>query len=85
MLLVTTTMGMVHGVHCHTSHVGPSSSLCLELVMLVTGFADRFIDSATSSNNSNHGSAVTRDGSSASTGQSDSGLATVISVSDDDC
>ena len=85
MLLVTSTMRMVHGVHGHTSNSGPGAlSLCLHLVVDVSGLADGLVSSSTSSDNADHGSAVARDGPSASTGQSHSGLLSVFGVTDDD-
>jgi hypothetical protein len=69
MLLVTTTMRMLDGVHSNTSNSGPgSSSLCLPSVVGVSGFANRLVSSATASNDSNHSSAVAWDGSSSARG-----------------
>ncbi len=84
MLLVTTTMRMVDGVHSNTSNSWPSSALCLVFVVLVSGLANWLVRSSTSSNDSNHGSAVTWDGSSATTWESNSSLATIFSVTNDD-
>ena len=84
MLLVTTTMGMVDGVHSNTSDSGPgSSSLCLPSVVGVSSLADGLVGSATASNDANHGSAVAWDGSSGATGKSDSCLLQVIRVTND--
>lgn len=84
-LLVTTTMRMVHGVHSNTSNSGPgSSSLCLPSVVGVSGLADGLVGSATTGNDSNHGSAASWDGSSGSGGESDSGLLSIVGVTDDD-
>jgi len=85
MLLVTTTMRMVYWVHSHTSNSWPSSALRLVLVVLASCLANWLIGSSSSSTYSNHGSAVTWNGSSATTGKSDSGLSSVIWVTDDDC
>ena len=83
-LLVTTTMRMVYGVHGNTSDSWPgSSSLSLHLVEDATSFADWLVSSATSSDDSNHGSAVAWDGSSASTWESDSCLLSILRVTDD--
>ncbi len=85
MLLVTTTMRMVDGVHSNTSNSGPgSSSLCLPSVVGVSGLADWLVGSAATSNEADHGSAAAWDGGSGSGGKSDSGLLAVIGVTDDD-
>lgn len=84
-LLVTTTMRMVYGVHSNTSNSWPcTSSLCLPFVVWVASFADWLIGSATTGNNSNHGSAVAWDGSSCSWWKSNSGLLAVVWVTNDD-
>lgn len=58
MLLVTTTMGMVDGVHSNTSDSGPgSSSLCLPSVVGVSSLADGLVGSATAGDEADHGSA----------------------------
>lgn len=83
-LLVTTTMRMVYGVHSHTSNSGPTSALCSVFVVLVTGLANGLVNSSASSAYSNHSSAIAWNGSSAATWESDSGLVTVLGVTDDD-
>lgn len=84
-LLVTTTMRMVHGVHGNTSNSGPgSSSLCLPSVVRVAGLANGLVSSATASDDANHGSAVAWDGSSCARGKSNSGLFAIFRVTNDD-
>src|SRR5437763_183662 len=39
MLLVTSSVGMVHGVHGHSSNSGPASALCLCLVVGIASLA----------------------------------------------
>jgi len=85
MLLITTTMRMIYGVHSNTSNSGPSSTLCLVFVVLTTGLANWLVGSSTSSTYSNHGSAVTWNSSSATTWKSDSCLSSIIWVTDNDC
>ena len=64
-LLVTTTMRMVDGVHSNTSNSGPgSSSLCLPSVVGVSSLANGLVGSATAGNDSDHGSAGAWDGGS---------------------
>ena len=50
MLMVTTTVGMLNGVHGHTSHNGPAVALSLVLVVRTTGLQDRLVDTTATSN-----------------------------------
>lgn len=84
MLMVTTTMGMLDGVHGDTSHSGPVVPLGLHLVPHVTGLQDWLVGSSTTGNEANHGSALRGDGLPGSGWESDSGLSSVLGVSDDD-
>jgi len=84
MLMITTTMGMFNWVHCNTSDSWPMISLCLHLVPGVGSLKKRLIGSLSSSANSNHGSAATNDGLSGSWWKSNSGLLTIIRVTNDD-
>ena len=85
MLLVTTTMGMVDGVHSNTSNSGPgSSALRLPSVVGVSGLANGLVGSATASDDTDHGSARSWDGGTGARGKSNSGLLSVIGVTDDD-
>ncbi len=62
-LLVTTTMGMVDGVHSNTSNSGPgTSALGLPSVVGVTSLANRLVGSATTGNDTDHSSAGAWDG-----------------------
>lgn len=84
-LLVTTTMGMVDGVHSNTSNSGPgSSALCLPSVVGVSSLADGLVGSATAGNEADHGSAGAGDGGTDAGGKSHTGLLAVIGVTDDD-
>jgi len=57
-LLVTTTMRMVDGVHSNTSNSGPgTSALGLPSVVGVSGLADGLVGSATTGNDTDHSSA----------------------------
>jgi len=84
MLVVTSSVGMLHGVHGNTSHSGPVVSLCSVLVPGVGSLKDGLVSSLTSSGNSDHSSARSEDGLSGSGGESDSGLSSIIRVSNDD-
>ena len=84
-LLVTTTMGMVDGVHSNTSDSGPGSSpLCLPSVVGVSGLANGLVGSATAGDEADHGSAGAWDGGPGAAGKSHSGLLAVLGVTDDD-
>ena len=84
MLLVTSSVGMVYGVHSHTSHSWPVLSLRFVLVEDSSSFKDWFVGSSSSGDDSNHGSAVSRNGSSAAGWESESGLPSLVDVADDD-
>ena len=84
-LLVTTTMRMVDGVHSNTSDSGPgSSSLGLPSVVGVSSLADRLVGSATAGNQADHGSAGAGHGGAGAGGKSHTGLLAVVGVADDD-
>lgn len=84
-LLVTTTMGMVDGVHSNTSNSGPcASALCLPSVVGVSGLANGLVGSATAGNEADHGSAGPGDGGTGARGKSDTGLLAIFGVTDDD-
>ena len=84
MLMVTTTMRMLDGVHGDTSNSGPVSLLGVGLEVGVVGFEEGLVSSLTTSDDTDHGSAATLDGLSHTGGESDSGLLTVFGVTDDD-
>lgn len=84
MLLVTTTVGMLDGVHSDTSNSGPSVSLGLVLPCGSTSLEHRLVSSLATSNNTNHGSVVTLDGLSDTGGKSNSSSGTLFGVADDD-
>jgi len=83
MLLVTTTVRMVDGVHSDTSNTGPSVSLGLVLPEGSTSLQEGLVGSLTTSDNTNHSSAITLDGLSNAGGKSDSRLGTILGVTDD--
>jgi len=83
MLLVTTTMGMVDGVHSNTSNTGPSVSLGLVLPVRGTGLKHGLIGSLSTGDNTNHGSAGAENGLTDTGGESHSGLFTFLGVTND--
>ena len=83
-LLVTSSVRMLDWVHGNTSHSWEVVSLSLVLVPGSVGLEEWLVGSLSSSNDSNHSSALTHDGLSGSRWKSDSGLSEVIGVTDDD-
>ena len=61
-LLVTTTVRMVDGVHGDTSNLGPSISLSFVLEVSITSLKEGLVGSLSTGNNTNHCSAITEDG-----------------------
>ena len=66
MLVVTTTMRMLDGVHSNTSNSGPVVSLGSVLEPGVGSLEERLISSLTSGADTNHSSALSKDGLSGS-------------------
>ena len=62
MLVVTTAMGMLDRVHCHTSDVGPVLSLGLGSMVGVASLKDGLVGSAATSDDADHASAGRGDG-----------------------
>merc|ERR1719203_2272696 len=56
MLMVTTTVGMLDGVHRNTTNLRPAVSLSLVLVVGTTSLQHRLVDPSSSSHNTDHGS-----------------------------
>lgn len=84
MLMVTTTMGMLNGVHGNTSNSWPVVSLSLCLEPCSVGLEQWLLGSLSTGDETDHGSAATDDGLSGTGWKLDSGLLTVIGVTDDD-
>jgi len=83
-LMVTTTMRMLDGVHSNTSNSGPVLLLGLGFVVSGDGSQERLIASLSTGNDTNHGSAGSLDGFTDTGGELDSGLAAIFGVTDDD-
>jgi hypothetical protein len=83
MLLVTTTVRMVDGVHSNTTNAGVVVLLCLSLEPSGTGLKEGLIGSLSSSDNADHSTAATLDGLTDAGGEADTGLGTVFGVTDD--
>ena len=83
MLMVTTTMGMLDGVHGNTTDSGPILPLRLGLVVGSVGFEEGLVASGTTGDNADHGSAAAEDGLPDAGGESNAGFLSVFGVSDD--
>jgi len=83
-LMVTTTVRMLDGVHGNTSNSGPVVSLSLLLEPRVVGLEERLVSSLTASSNTDHSSALALDGLSGAGRKLDSGLSAFVGVTDDD-
>jgi len=83
MLVVTTTVGMVHGVHSHTTSAGPVVTLSLEFMVCTAGLEQRLVDTSTTSHDSDRRTRRSRDGLLRTAGQPDTGLVLLGRVSDD--
>jgi hypothetical protein len=83
-LMVTTTMRMLDGVHSDTSNSGPVLLLCLGFVVSVDGSQERLITPLSTGDNTNHSSAGSLDGFTNTGRKLDSGLAAIFGVTDDD-
>ena len=55
MLMVTTTVGMLNGVHGNTSNLGPAVTLHFVFVVCPTGLQHGLVNTTTSGDNSDHG------------------------------
>jgi hypothetical protein len=60
-LVVTTTVGVVNGVHGNTTDLGPSVALALVLVVSVTGLEEGLVNTATASDDADHGAGARGD------------------------
>ena len=83
-LMVTTTVRMLDGVHSDTSNSGPVALLGVRLVVGGVSSEKGLVSSLTASDDADHGSAATDDGLSHAGGESDSGLTAIFGVTDDD-
>ena len=82
-LMVTTTVWMLDWVHGNTSDSWPVVSLSLLLIPRSVGLQQWLLGSLAASDNADHSSAAADDGLSGTRWESDSGLSSVIGVTDD--
>jgi len=83
-LMVTTTVRMLDGVHGNTSDSGPVSLLGVGSVVGAVGTEHGLVSTLTAGDNTDHSSAATDDGLADAGGESDTGLLTILGVADDD-
>ena len=55
MLMVTTTVGMLDGIHSHTANLGPAVTLDLELVVGASGLQHGLVDTTAAGDEADHG------------------------------
>jgi len=84
MLLVTSSMRMLNGVHGNTSDSWPVVSLSSSLEPGVGSLKEWFISSLSTGDDSNHSSAVSKNGLSGTGWESNSSFLSVLGVTDDD-
>ena len=83
-LMVTTTVRMLDGVHGNTSDSGPVSLLGVGSVVGAVGTEHGLVSTLTAGDNTDHSSAATDDGLADAGGESDTGLLAILGVADDD-
>jgi hypothetical protein len=81
--MVTTTVGMVNGIHVHGFDLRPAWSSHFVFVIGDTGFQDGLLGSSATSDESDHGTGFALDSLSGARGKSDSGLGAIFGVTDD--
>jgi len=83
MLLVTTTMRMVDGVHSNTTHAGVVVLLGVTLPPGSTGLEERLIGTLSTGNDADHSAAATLNGLTDTRGETDTGLRGIVGVTND--
>jgi len=83
-LMVTTTVRMLDGVHSNTSDDRPVTLLCVGPVVGLVGLEHGLVSSGATGDNTDHASAATEDGLADAGWESDSGLLAILGVTDDD-
>jgi hypothetical protein len=83
-LLVTTTVGMVYGVHRYGTDSGPLVSLRSVLVERTAGLEQGLVGAAAAGDEADHGAALVGQGLLAAGGQAHAGHASLLVLGDDD-
>mmetsp|Transcript_5248 Transcript_5248/g.15193 ORF Transcript_5248/g.15193 Transcript_5248/m.15193 type:complete len:222 (-) Transcript_5248:79-744(-) len=84
MLVVTTTVGMLYRVLCHTTNLGPAIALHGILVVSTTSLEKRLVGTAATSDNTNLGTNTRPHSLLATRGQTEASGALLLIVRDDD-
>merc|ERR1712048_375913 len=82
-LVVTTTVRVLDGIHRNTTNTGPAVSLGFVFVVCVTCLQQGFIGTTTTGNDTNHGTSNRWDQLLLSRWKTDSGFTSVSIVSND--
>ncbi len=83
MLVVSSSVGMLHGVHGHTAHLWPTVALGLVLVVGAPGLQHGLVDATASGHDAHHGAVGRRHHLLGAGGQLDTGALRVGVVGDD--
>ena len=81
--MVTTTVGMVNGVHVHGFDLGPAGSSDFMFMIRDSGLQNGLLGSTSTSDNTDHSSRSTGNSLSRPTGESHSGLTSVFGMTND--
>ena len=82
-LMVSSSVGMVDGVHSNTTSLGPRVALDAVLVVSTTSLQEGLVNTTTSSNDTNGGTSGREDDLLGTGGELDAGLAIIGVVADD--
>jgi len=83
MLMITTTMGMLYGIHSNTTNLGPGVPLGLVLMVSTSSLQEGLFSSTTTGNDTNRSTRGGRDNFLSTRGKTDSGLSGIWVVTDD--
>ncbi len=83
-LVVTTAVGVVDGVHGDTADLGPAVALDAVLVELVAGLEDGLVDAAAAGDETDDSAASGSDSLASARRETDASLEAVVRVTDDD-
>jgi len=82
-LMVATTVGVINGVHCDTTNLGPLVALGPVLVAGPAGLGNGLVHAATTGDDANHGTAIRAHGLARAGGKLDTGQAFVDDMRND--
>ncbi len=80
MLVVTTIVGVINGVSCDTTNLGPLVALGPVLVAGVAGLGDGLVHTASTGDDADHGTAVRVHGLARAGGELDTGHGFIIDM-----